>query len=428
MECKSSGLCLFDDQDVQTDILGNSIVDYHPVTIISHGAPIEFFVPGTTDEYIDMSDINLLVHVKLTKKDGKPVVAADDKVALVNQPLSSLFQDVFLTIGDTQVEGGQHCYPYNAYISSLIQFHPSAKKTHMQAWGWNEDEPGKFEAEANEGYKFRVKETEGTKEWELYGPLFLDMTRQSRYLLPKTDLRFKLIPSKDDFVLHCLDATKTDVIAEITKCILYVRRIRVNDTVISGHNVGLKKDNAKYLLNHIDIKTFTITAGVTSVIKDRLYMSQAPKMLIVGLLEHDAFNGVKTKNPFNFQHFNLNKVGLYRDGELVPGQIYTPDYTKGHFVRSYVHAMRALNYFNTDDSNGLTLEHFEKGYNLYMFDLTPDANVEASYRSPLSFSNLRLELGFAKPVVKPLTAVLYASFDAKAAMTELRDVVLNYNR
>ena len=141
MECKSGSLCLFDEKDVQVDITGNVQTDYHPLTSLSAGGPIEFHVPGTIDEYIDLSDIQIRLRVKIIKSDGKNLDATDDKVTFINQPLSSIFQDVFLTIGDKQVEGGQHCYPYNAYISSLLQFHPSAKKTHMQAWGWNEDEP-----------------------------------------------------------------------------------------------------------------------------------------------------------------------------------------------------------------------------------------------------------------------------------------------
>ena len=30
-------------------------------------------------------------------------------------PIWSLFQDVFVTISDKHVEGGQYCYPYIAY-------------------------------------------------------------------------------------------------------------------------------------------------------------------------------------------------------------------------------------------------------------------------------------------------------------------------
>lgn len=428
MDCKSSALCLFDEQDVQTDIIGTTVVDYHPLTSLSAGGPIEFHIPGSTDEYIDLNDTQILVQVQITKKDGTAIDLTTDKVCLVNQPIGSLFQDVFLTIGDTQIEGGQHCYPYNAYLSSLLQFHPSAKKTHMQAWGWNEDVPGLFNDAANKGIQFRSKETDKSKVWEIMGPLFLDMTRQSRYLLPQTDIRLKLLPSKPEFALQVFDGTTKDYIYKIKKCILYVRRMRVNDSVISGHNKGLDRHNAKYPLRHMDISTFTITKGVHNHVKDRLYPSQTPKMLVVGCLEHDAFNGNMMKSPFNFQHFDVNKIGLYRDGELVPGQIFHPDFDKNRFSHAYVNTMNAMNYFNTDDSNGMTLEHFKNGYTLYVFDLTPDANSNSPYRNIIKNSSLRLEINFDKALPSAINVMLFAIFDSKVEITKLRDVFMNYNR
>lgn len=427
MECKSSALCLFDEQDVQTDILGTTGVDYHPVSTLTSGAPIEFFIPGSSDEYIDMHKINMLCRVKITQNNGKDIAAAD-KVAFVNLPLSSLFEDAFLTIGDTQVEGGQHCYPYNGYISSLLQFHPSAKKTHMQCWGWDGDEPNKFNDEGNKGYKFRKQNTDLSKEWEIYGPIFFDMCRQPRYLLPHTDVRMKFLPSKAAFCLQSFISTSKDYRVKITKCILHVPRIRVNDSVISGHNLGLEKNNAKYLLRHTDVSTFTIASGISSFIKDRLFMSQAPRLLVVGLTEHNAFNGDMEKSPFNFENFDLSKVSLTRDGEVVSGLSFTPNYGKDHFKHAYASAQSALGYFNSDDSNGLTLEHFKYGYNLYCFDLTPDANSDAPYRSPTNFSSLRLELGFRKVLTKTINVVLFGVFDSKLEITKLRDVITNYNR
>jgi len=429
MDCKSSALCIFDEQDVQTDVLGSTIVDYYPLTSLSAGGPIEFHVPGSSDEYLDLNDTKLLLHVKLTKADGKPIGdSGTDKVTLSNLPIASLFQDVFLSIGDTQVEGGQHCYPYNAYLSSLLQFHPSAKKTHMQAWGWNEDTPGKFDDATNEGIKFRSKETENSATWEMIGPLFLDMMRQERYLLPQTDIRLRLLPSKPEFALQVYDGTSLDYKFSITKCILFIRRVRVNDSVISGHSKGLEKFNAKYILRHMDVNSFTLTKGISHYIKDHLYSSQTPKMLIVGCLEHDAFNGNIKKSPFNFQHFNLNKIGLYRDGELVPGQILHPNFSNGHFMRSYVNTMEAMNYFNTDDSNGLTMEHFKQGYTLYVFDLTPDANCEAPYRNISKSGSLRLELNFSTPLKQALNVMLFGIFDSKLEITKLRDIFMSYSR
>ena len=425
MSVKSTALTLFDDADVQMDITRSVRVDYYPVHNIIANAPIEFNIAGSPDEYIDLGDIRILLHLKMTKKDKKAWTAAD-KVAFINQPISSIFQDVFLKIADNQVEGGQHLYPYNAYLSSLLQFHPSAKKTHMQAWGWNEDTPGKFnDHDNNDGIKMRAEETKEGKTWEIMGPLFLDMTRQPRYLLPSTNMFLKLLPAKAEFALIG-NVDNYDYLIE--KCELQVPRVAVMDSVISGHNKGLDKYNAKYLLNHIDICTFSITKDQRSFIKDGLFQTQVPKMLVIGFIEHSAFNGDIKKNPFDFKHFNLNKIGLYRDGELVPGQILTPDYDDNFFTRAYNQTMSALNYFNTDDSNGMTMEHFKDGYNLYAFDLTPDGSAQGPHRHLMRTGSLRLELGFKKNLTSAVTVILFGVIDAKLEITKLRDVLVTYAR
>ena len=425
MSIKSTALCLFDDADVQMDITGCSRVDFYPVHSITQGSPIEFQIPGTADEYIDLGDMTILLQLQITKKDKKKWEATDD-AAFINLPISSCFQDVFFKISEKQVEGGQHLYPYNGYISSLLQFHPSAKKTHMEAWGWYEDTPGKFsDLGGNDGHKFRKQASEKGQIWEVMGPLFLEMTHQPRYLLPGTDLNIKLSPAKPEF---CLLGNSNNFNFQIVKCELQVPRIRVLDTVLSGHNSGLQKYNAKYLLNHVDITTLTITTEKLEFIKDGLYKSQVPKLLVIGLVDHEAFNGDIGKNPFDFQNFNLEKIGLYRDGQLIPGQILTPDYSGGKFVKAYNQTMSALNYFNTDDSNGMTMEHFKNGYNLYVFDLTPDNTAQGPHRHLMRTGSLRLELGFKTKLTTTVTAILFALLDAKLELTLQRDVLVSYAR
>ena len=425
---KSTALTLFDDADIQMDIERNTRVIFYPIHNIVPGAPIEFHIPGTSDEYMDIGDMNILLQLKIIKKDKKAWDAAADDVAFINMPISSVFQDVFLYLKDTQVEGGQHLYPYNAYLSSLLQFHPSAKKTHMQSWGWYEDTPGKFnDADNNAGHEAREACTTGGKIWEVNGPLFLDITHQERYLMPSTSLRLKLIPAKPEFCLFS-KAASTNYDYEIIKCELQVPRVTCTDSVLSGHNAGLDKNNAKYWLNHIDLMTLTITSEEKTFIKDSLYVSQVPKLLCIGLVDHDAFNGNITKNPFNFHHFNLDRIGLYRDGVLVPGQILTPDYANDCYTRAYNQTMSALKYFNTDDSNGMTMEHFKSGYNLYVYDLTPDNTPQGPHRHLMRAGSLRLEIGFKTKLTSAVTVLMFALIDAKLEITKLRDILVSYAR
>ena len=425
MECKNSALCIFDRQATQTDIIKSYVSDYFPITSITAGGPIEFHIPGNTEDYIDLNDIYLHLKVKIVKASGAAIDAAD-KTGLINLPISSLFQDVSLTVGETQIEGGQQNYPYVGYLNSITQFHPAAQQSHMSLLGWKKDEAGKLDDEANAAFVTRQKWTAGSKVCELYGPLYLDLMRQSRFLISQTDMRIRFLPAKPEFCLMAFGTGACKLSFESVS--LHVRRMLLNPSVINGHAAGMNKHNALYPINHTELITFTIPRGQKSHIKDRLFPLQAPKLLIVGMVENDAYNGNYKKNPFNFQHFDLNKIALYREGESIPGRPFTPDFSNGYYSRSYANFMQTFHYFNTDDTNGMTYNDFGNGFTLYAYDLTPDNDIAASYRQAITHNNLRLELSFKNDLPSTINVLLFAVFDSQVEVTKLRDVITNYTR
>lgn len=425
MEHHSPALMLFDKRGSQNDILKSSLVDYYPVSSLAGGGPIEFHIPGNAEDYIDVNDIMLYVKFKVLKGDEKPITAAD-KVGLNNLPIASLFQDVSLTLGETQIEGGQMCYPYRGYFNTVTQFQPHAQFSHMQAYGWYKDESGKFDDENNSGFKSRQALIAGSNECEFMGPLYLDFLNQERYLISQTDIRIKLTPSKPEFVLNAYGTTNFKI--EFSSVILYVARAEVNPSVINGHANGLKRQNAIYPIIHNELITFTIASGHQSYTKDRLFPDQAPKCLMIAMVENDAFNGNIKKNPFHFQHFDLRKIALYRDGTSIPGRPFTPDFDGEKYVRSYQNTIRTLNFYNSDDTNGLTPKMFANGYTIYAYDLTPEKDITAPHNQGNLSKNLRLELAFKNPLPTAINVLLFASYDSAVEITELRDIITHYTR
>ena len=423
MDTRNSSLCIFDKPAVQTDIQQNHTTDYFPLTSVSSGGPIEFHIPGSAEEYIDVNDIKLYILAKVTKADGTDIEAAD-VVGLTNLPIASLFQDVSLIVGESQIEGGHMCYPYLGYFSTVMQFDPKAQASHMQAQGWYKDEAGKFENATNRGFVKRSALIAESKSFELMGPLFLNFFRQSQFLISQTGMRVKLMPSKPEFALIAY-GTKAFKI-DFEEVILYVPRYTLNPSVIHGHATGLRRQNAIYPLLHSEVTTYTIPKGQKSYTKDRLFPDQCPKLLMIGMVENEAFNGSINKNPFHFKHFNLSKIALYRDGQSV--RTFTPDFANGRCLRSYVHNMRTFNYYNTDDSNGLTLQDFVNGTTIYAYDLTPDMTIDATHRQAITSKNLRLELYFSADTPTTINVLLYAVYDSEIEITQLRDIITHYNR
>ena len=427
MECANTALCIFDKEPIQTDIKNCFDVNYYPLSNLGDYNPIEFHIPGSVEEYIDCDHIFIEVTVKITEKGGAAIVTGTDKAGFINLVIGSLFADVSLTISDTQVEGGQCMYSYASYMSTLMQFTPQAQKSHMAVLGWKKDEANKMEDAGNAGFVTRMNWTLNSKDATFIGPVYLDFFRQSRYLISQTDMRLKFTLNKPEFAIMGL-GTGSDYQFAISKAVLRVRRVTVNPSVINGHAVGLNKHNAIYPVLHTDVTNFTIPKGQSNFTKDNLFPLQAPKMLMIAMVENDSFNGSYTKNPYNFQHFNLSRLGLFANGIAIPGRPVTPNFKAGSYAESYVDMMDAYHYFNTDDTNGITYEEFGGGYTIYAFDLTPDKSLTDSRKHTVSLNNLRLELKFADALPKTINVILHSTFDSHIEITKLRDVICAYNR
>ena len=422
----NSALCIFDSPAIQTDIISNKIVDYHPVSNIeSNDIPIQFEIAGNPEEYIDCQDINIELKLKIIRADGKAIDAAD-KVGLTNLGIASIFHDVSLTLNDKQVEGGNHVYPFSSYISTLTQFQQQAKKTHLRSSGWVADQAEKFDDETNTGLVERMKWSKGSKEFQLKGPVHLDFFRQSRYLISQVNMRLKFIRSDPEFALMAFDANKYKI--QITSAVLYVKKLLMNPRVINEHAVGLKRHNAIYPINHCELTTFTIPTGTQSHTRDRLFPIAMPKALYISFVDNDALNGSYRKNPFHFQHFNINKLALYADGDYVVNKPFAPDVVNGLYLREYCATMSSLGMYNTDDSNGITFHEFGHGYFFMMYDLTPDANLSGNNDYITKPGNLRLELSFKAATTTTINVLLYAVYDSKIEITELRDILPSYQR
>lgn len=427
MEVRNSSLLLFDKPAVQSDIQQHYVQKYYPINTLNATGPIEFVVEGNTEEYIDVNDIKLYIKAKVTLADGKNVEAAH-KAALVNLPIATLFRDASLHIAGTQVEGGQMNYPYLGYFATAMEYSRGAQKTHMESLGWYKDTAAKFDsATDNTGYDKRHAMINDSKTFELYGPLYLNFCRQSQYLISNTPIRIKLLPSEPEFAFNVfVNATAVKITFE--SVVLHVPRLKVNPSVINGHAKGLATKNALYPMQHAEVTTFTIPKGQKSCTKEHLFADQAPKLLLVAMLENTAYNGDYAKNPFNFQHFNLSELALYHGGTTVNGYPFQPDFKAGHYVCDYMNVMDVFKYSNTQDDNGLTKFEFGNGYTIYAFDLTPDKSLGDAHRQVNFSKDFRLELKFTTVLPSTVNVLMYSVYDTSIEITQLRDVITHYGR
>ena len=94
----SSSLDVFLLPPTQSSFQKSKCIDYHPITSLSGGGPIEFKVSGSGKEFLDLARSYLYLKVKVSKADGTNLGGAS-KVGFANYPIASLFNQVDIILG-----------------------------------------------------------------------------------------------------------------------------------------------------------------------------------------------------------------------------------------------------------------------------------------------------------------------------------------
>ncbi|XP_023224605.1 uncharacterized protein LOC111625634 [Centruroides sculpturatus] len=191
--CTKSELDLFSTVLTQLADDNTSEVIVHPVaTILDSRAPIEFYVSGSGENYIDLHSIYLHVQAKIVKKDGTDI-PADEKVAPINYFLNSLFSQCSVFLNDKQVIS-QVNYSYRAILEALLFYSKELQKTHLTSALFYKDTAQYMDSieEHNEGLAKRFNIGKQSKLIDLVGTLHIDLSHQPKLLINNIDLRIKL--------------------------------------------------------------------------------------------------------------------------------------------------------------------------------------------------------------------------------------------
>ena len=97
-DCSSSSLYLFLLSPTQSSFQKSKFIDYHPITSLSDGGPIEFKVSGSGQEFLNLARSDLYLRVKVSKADGSNLDGAS-KVGFANYLIASLFNQVNIILG-----------------------------------------------------------------------------------------------------------------------------------------------------------------------------------------------------------------------------------------------------------------------------------------------------------------------------------------
>ncbi|XP_066480774.1 uncharacterized protein F54H12.2-like [Tiliqua scincoides] len=426
-ECTKSELDLFQIAPTQTSVEGSIFIEVPPLAAVTESAPLEFFIAGNGEDYLDLNNTLLYLCCKIVKEDGTNIARAAE-VGLVNYPIAAIFSQLDVTLGDRLISQSNNCYPFRAFIESILNFGGETLSTQFSAGLFYKDTPGEHESTGldgdNQGFIRRAALTAESRKIDLLGHLHADLFFQEKLLLNGVDVKIKLTRSKDAFCLMS-DDPGVHYKLQILTASLFVKKVRVAPGVRLGHAEALLTATAKYPVDRVSMKIFSIAAGSRISNQENLFLGQLPKLVVVGLVDNDSFSGAYDKNPFNFKHYDINFFAIYQSGHQIPAKPFQPRFDEGNCVREYMSLVHASGKHMKDKALLINREDYARGYTLFAFDLSPDQECGSHY-SLINTGNLRAEIRFARPLPQTVNMIVYGVFDNIIEINHRRSVLFDY--
>ena len=420
MECTNSALDLFAIEPVHTSIDEGRWVEVYPVSSLvdSNHSPIEFVIKGTSDCYLDLANSFLNIRAQVVKSNGNNIDAdLSSQVLPENNLISTLFSDIEIGVNGTLISSAAATYPYKCYIETLLNFNDNAKSSHLAASGYYRSNVEGFDptkCDQDEGLKLRQQSCALSKDIDLIGKINSDLHNQPKYLINMVDLRLKLIRSKDSF---CLLAKPANVGEDphpfkikITKAVYFIRKVKINPAIMLSIEKMLLSTTVKYPIVRCLTKVYNFPQGAQNIRQENIFSGHRPSKVVVGFISSDAFNGKYEKSGLYFDHFDIGSINLVLEGQAIPSSPYTPNFENDTYTRSYMSLFHGTGTAFSNESCGIRLSEYKKGYTLFAFDLTPGM-LNDSCTHPTTLGALALDVTFRKVIPCPIHVIVWGALE-----------------
>jgi len=381
-------------------------------------------------EYVDLKRSKLYVKAKIVKGDGSKLETTD-YVGPVNLFLQSMFSQVEVTMQGKLVTSTTSHYPYKTMIQTLLSYGDEAKTSQLTSQLWEKDTAGHLDDNdidggSNVGLYKRSLYFARSMTVDMEGPIYHDLFQVDRLILNQVAINVRLTRARPEFYLMT-NAASPDFKVLIEDIVLKACKVQINPAVIYGHAEILKSVNAKYPFTKTEVKQIAIAAGTVNFDQDQLFQNIRPNRVVVGFVNALGAAGDYTKNPFNFQHFNVNQIGLFVDNVPVSGNVMRLNFntTSGRtIIQAFNNMFEVTDKWLHDSGIQISRSEFAGGYAMYCFEIEPNFGDDGTYLHLLKQGNVRLEVQFSSALTDAISCIVYAEYPGYFEINAARDVIL----
>ena len=144
---------------------------------------------------------------------------------------------------------------------------------------------------------------------------------------------------------------------EIVESYLSVRRVRLIGNFLLNIEKRLLNETAKYPLNRVVCRQYTINAGLPSKRVDNISLGLLPRLIILGIVSHAIFSSTHKASELNFERSHFGCVDILVNG-VTAERKYRVNYADGK--EDYSHALWRLHEVmnECDGSSGISREKY----------------------------------------------------------------------
>lgn len=425
-----------------SDVCEHGFVEYFYSKNDVRTGNLEFMVEGNADHLLVPSKIYLKIKAKLsgnairsaaggsaTAARTKVPISSGAHVSVINNILQSMFESVEVHVCGQPITKTDKHNAYTSYMQMVCNYNKEPYDTYFELSGWSKDNPEAMDdvsGDTNEGVKNRRAMFKGNDhEIELIGKIFSPLFFQEKVLPTQVSLRILLKKADDSFILMHEDG---EFKLTLTDATLMVQKVAVVPSLREAYLKMMNEDHPiPYHLTTPSINYYTIEQSSSQFMRDDVFLGKVPRRVVIGLVETDAYHGNPKKNPFNFKHFGLSEIGLFKDGMPYPKPLLKLDIDNDKCAEAYHNFMTSVNADYSRMVPSVDLKSFKSGYTLFSYDMSPDQMGSVHPGSLLNInSNIRLELRFKEPLDKNITLLVYSETDHLMEIHRDRRVTVDF--
>lgn len=432
-------VAIFATPPINTAVERISWEQFPPTVVTQQGSKSrQFYIPGSMSEYIDLARTELYMSIRVEKEDGTSfkVDKTHNEIGLpIDMIFHSMWKSVDVKLNNILVSSSGTDYPYKAAIETLLNYNRNAKVIQLSAIGYTGDERNPAatndkEIPINHGLRIR-KELFGkigsdkvtisrdkNVSCEFMGNLLADICNQEHAILNNVNVTITLTPSKDEFRL--IGNTKCRLIIE--DIYLDVCKVGVTPALLLAHEAGLEISPSKYPFQKVDCRSILFPARSNGDSITNIYNGVVPSKLIVAMVDSDAYSGDMSKNPLNFEHFDVESIGFFVNTTPTPKKPYEFNFEENIYLDGLLSLYRSSGKVGENTDLGITREMYKNGMFLVSFDVDPTAAADMRYLGVPQEGHTKLTIKFKKHLTNPIYVILYATFPSRVEIDKARVV------